>query len=76
MAKVICTKCDKYVDYTLKDAEIKDDIRGIEVVVVGAEAHCPECDSEIYVGDVHDRNIDLFNKKYRELVGVSPTLSV
>jgi uncharacterized phage-associated protein len=70
MTKGICPNCDKYVDYTINNVEIKEDIRGIEVVVEGAEACCNECGIEIYVGEVEDKNIDLIDKKYRELVGI------
>jgi putative zinc finger/helix-turn-helix YgiT family protein len=70
MEKVICPVCKKYVNYTEEEVLIIEEIKGIEVEVMGSEAHCAECGDEVYVGEVEDRNIDLINKKYRELTGL------
>jgi len=70
MTKVICPTCDKYVDYSVKEVEINEEIKGTKVVVKGHEAYCTECNSELYVGEVEDNNIDLIDKKYREIVGL------
>lgn len=68
MSKILCAECKKYVDYTVNNVKITEEIKGVLVAVIGSEAHCVECGNEIYVGEIEDRNIDLIDMKYRMIV--------
>lgn len=68
--KFICDECNEYVEFFLKDINIKEEIRGGIVEVIGKEAHCSKCGNEMYIGEIEDNNIDLIDRKYREIVGL------
>nr|DAE47494.1 MAG TPA: HTH-type transcriptional regulator [Caudoviricetes sp.] len=57
MGKVICTKCKKFVDYSIEYKQEKTTIKGKEIAYLRAEAHCKECGAIIWAEEIEERNI-------------------
>lgn len=68
MGKVICTKCKKFVDYSIEYKQEKTTIKEKEVTYLKAEAHCKECGANVWVGEVEAQNILAFTNQANDFV--------
>lgn len=57
MKKVICPKCKKFVDYSIKYKQEKTTIKEKEITYLKAEAHCKECGAIVWVEEIEEQNI-------------------
>lgn len=57
MKKVICTKCKKFVDYSIEYKQEKTTIKEKEITYFKAEAHCKECGAIVWVEEIEEQNI-------------------
>lgn len=62
MKKVICGHCKKEVEYKTLKKEEKEIIKGKEITFNEEYGICIECNNEIWVGELNDRNIDKIQK--------------
>lgn len=67
MGKVICTKCKKFVDYSIEYKQEKTTIKEKEVTYLKAEAHCKECGAIVWVEEVEKQNILAYTNQSSEL---------
>ncbi|KXG78866.1 MAG: hypothetical protein PWP45_610 [Tepidanaerobacteraceae bacterium] len=71
--KRYCYYCDEDVEYTVREEEISDNIRGIEINFIGQIAYCNKCGNEIYIPELDDENIKKANAEYRKKAGIITT---
>jgi len=64
MEKVICQHCRKAVEYKVLEREEIDIIKGKEINFNEEFGVCIECNNEIWVGELNDRNIDKIDKLF------------
>lgn len=64
--KVFCEECRKDVAFTINEKKMEGTIKGEKYFYIGREAHCVDCDSEIYVAEVNDFNLKALYDAYRE----------
>lgn len=57
MKKVICTKCKKFVDYSIEHKQEKTIIKEKEIAYLKAEAHCKEYGAIVWVEEIEEQNI-------------------
>ena len=61
--KVFCEVCRKEnVNFRVEIAVIKSNVRGKEYVYTGLKGVCWECGSEVYVRDIEEENLKIFNR--------------
>ncbi|MGL5087575.1 MAG: type II TA system antitoxin MqsA family protein [Clostridium sp.] len=66
MDKVFCPKCNRKVDYRLKE-NIIEKFKGKIVNVVEKVAVCDECGEDIFVPQIEQENFTVLYEKYREV---------
>ncbi len=64
--KVFCEVCRDDVEYTVTNKQMEGTIKEENYVYFGKVAHCTHCNSEIYVNEVNDYNLNSLYDKYRE----------
>ena len=62
---IFCEGCRKDVQYTVNNANIKENFKGEAYEYIGKRATCDECSSEIYVSEVEDFNLKALYDAYR-----------
>jgi len=74
-----CEECRKNVSYTVKEKKLEGEVKGVKYTYHGKEAHCDECDSEVYVAEIMDDNLkalyDVFRDK-NEIVSLDIILNI
>lgn len=65
-----CIYCRKQVDFKEHCKPDTFFVRGVKVEYDKISAHCPICDREIYIPDIHDLNCVNREKAYKEAVKV------
>jgi len=71
--KRYCYHCDNDVEYTVREEEISDNLRGVQINFIAQVAYCNECGNEIYIPELDDENIKKANAEYRKKVGIITT---
>lgn len=61
-----CEHCEEVVDFKEKFINKQKTIKGKEIEYLAKEAYCTECDSIIFVPEVHEFNLDQINDAYRK----------
>ena len=62
MKKVLCEYCRTIVNYEVSERQKTIDIEGKEITYTEEYGICIECKNEIYVGELHDRNLERINE--------------
>ncbi|PKM79247.1 MAG: hypothetical protein CVU88_06785 [Firmicutes bacterium HGW-Firmicutes-13] len=65
-----CEKCHEMVEYSIKEEKKSKNIKGKNIEYIGKEAYCEECQSEIFVSEIRDYNLEMLDKAYRENEGL------
>ncbi len=65
--KVFCEVCRKEnVNFRVEIAVIKSKVRDKEYVYTGLKGVCWECGSELYISELEDENLKIFNREVRK----------
>lgn len=65
-----CEECHELVNYTENSEHKSKSIKGKEINYIRKEAYCNQCESLIFVPEIHDYNLSEIDKKYREVEGL------
>ncbi len=68
--RTFCPECRKDVEYQIKELVEKKEVRGLEFEYTAKRAYCNECESEIFIPELHDQNLKKIDAAYREKAGV------
>lgn len=63
--KGFCEECRDYVDFTIKEVKKNKEIRGKSIDYTAKTAFCSECNSEIFVSELRDENLESLDRNYR-----------
>ncbi|MCT4662293.1 MAG: DUF4065 domain-containing protein [Tissierellales bacterium] len=63
--KVFCEECREYENYRVEERKRTKEIRNKEITFNEKIAYCEECDSEIFVSELRDENLEAMDKAYR-----------
>ena len=58
MPDAFCITCGDFREYTTKEEPVTDCVHGIAFMYNRTHAYCVRCNSEIYVRDINEENID------------------
>jgi len=64
--RTFCPECRKDVKYQIKELVEKKEVRGLEFEYTAERAYCNECESEIFIPELHDQNLKKIDAAYRE----------
>jgi len=64
--RTFCPECRKEVDYKIKNLVEEKKVRGLEFEYTAERAYCNKCGKEIFISELHDRNLEKINNAYRE----------
>lgn len=70
--KVFCEECRNDVYFCINDVQMEGTIKGEKFAYLGKEAHCVDCNSEVYVAEINDDNLKALYDAYREKNGIVP----
>jgi len=65
MNKTFCEICRKDVDFKVEIEIIKSEVKGKEYVYAGLKGVCWECGSEVYIPEIEDENLRIFNREVK-----------
>jgi predicted RNA-binding Zn-ribbon protein involved in translation (DUF1610 family) len=65
MRTAFCTNCGKKVAYSSFSREDDSTVRGVAVRYTEIVAVCPNCDTELYVPEVNDANVEARQEAYK-----------
>ena len=68
--KAYCYMCGKDVDVVPTERECTTEFKHEQVYYVEQVCLCPHCGEELYVGELHDRNLNALYDAYREKKGL------
>ncbi len=68
MKKVLCGYCLEFVDYDIEEKPASKKIRDKDYFYNELRTYCKECNKEINVGKILDKNIDRIDKAYYDEV--------
>lgn len=64
--KVFCEVCRKEnVNFRVEIAVIKSKVKGKEYEYCGLKGVCWECGSELYIPEIEDENLKIFNREVK-----------
>lgn len=64
--KTFCEECRDDVAYTVTDKQMKGNLKGEAYSYLGKEAHCANCGSEVFTGEINDYNLQALYDVYRK----------
>lgn len=67
--KVYCPYCKKEVEYKIEKRDLKE-FRGIEINTYEDVAICKECQQDLYVNEIEEKNNERIYKLYREKANI------
>ena len=67
---IYCPECRREVEYEIENSVEKKEVRGLEFEYSAERAYCNECGSEIFIPELHDKNLQKINNAYREKAGI------
>lgn len=70
--KVFCEECRNDVNFVVTDKQLEGNIKGETYTYLGKVAHCIDCGSEVYVGEINDYNLKALYDQYREKNDIIP----
>ncbi len=65
-----CEKCHETMECIGKGKKKSRSIKGKNIEYMGKEAYCEECQSEVFVSEIRDYNLNMLDKAYRESEGL------
>jgi len=68
--RTFCPECRKDVEYQIEESVEKKEVRGLEFEYTAERAYCNECESEIFIPELHDQNLQKIDNAYREKAGI------
>lgn len=63
--KGFCEECRDYVDFTIEEVKRNKEIRGKSIEYIAKTAFCSECNSEIFVSELRNQNLEMIDRNYR-----------
>lgn len=63
--KVFCEECRNYVSFIVVEKQLEGSIKGEKYLYKGKEAYCKDCNSEVYVDEINDFNLNALYDAYR-----------
>ncbi len=64
--KVFCEECREFVEYIVVEEEAERTLMGKPYSIMEITAYCVKCNSEVYVWQFNDENLDRLYKVFRE----------
>ncbi len=64
-----CENCHEMVTYFIENISIEKEIKGKKYKFQREKAYCTECRSELFVASIHDHNLKMLEKEYRDSNG-------
>jgi len=64
-----CEKCHTMVTYFIENIYIEKEVKGKKCKFQGIKAYCTDCGSELFVSSIHDHNLKMLEKEYRDSNG-------
>ena len=61
-----CETCRKDVAFNIDYSEMKNTIKGEQFSFCGEKAVCAECNNDVYVADLEDRNLKALYDTFRQ----------
>lgn len=71
-----CEGCRDYVEYSIVEERMGKNIKGNKVYYRAEKAICNECDKEIFIGEVRDRNLKRLEKAFDEYWDFKPKIAI
>jgi len=68
--RTFCPECRKDVEYQIEDSVEKKEVRGMEFEYTAERAYCNKCGEEIFIPELHDKNLQKIDNAYREKAGI------
>ena len=68
--QIFCSECRKDVEYQIKNLVEEKKVRGLEFEYTAERAYCNKCGSEIFISELHDKNLKKIDNAYREKQGL------
>lgn len=68
--RIFCPECRKDVEYQIEDSVEKKEVRSLEFEYTAERAYCKDCGSEIFIPELHDKNLQKIDNAYREKAGI------
>lgn len=66
----MCEYCRESLEYKVLSREVEDEVDGVRVAYTEEYAICDKCNNEVYVGEIHDRNLYNFNEAFKVSAGI------
>ncbi|MFN2341627.1 MAG: hypothetical protein ABR547_10215 [Halanaerobium sp.] len=66
LQKTFCPECRKNVEYQIKNSVEAKEVRGLEFEYTVERAYCNNCGAEIFIPELHDKNLQKIDNAYRE----------
>jgi uncharacterized phage-associated protein len=70
--KKFCEGCRNDVEYIITEKEMESELKGEKYSYMGKEAHCPHCNSELFIGEINDSNLRSLYDVYRKRNHIVP----
>lgn len=67
---VMCEHCRESVEYKVFSREVNEEVDGVMINYTEEYAVCNNCNNEIYIGEIHDRNLYKFNEAFKISSGI------
>ena len=68
--KVYCEECRNDVNFCIANVQMEGMIKGEKYSYLGNKAYCVDCNSELYIEEVHDYNLRALYDVYRRKKGI------
>ncbi len=66
----MCEYCIDMVEYSTNTKMSIEEVDGIKFEFEEQYAICNECNNEIYVAEIHDKNLESYNESYKKAKGI------
>ena len=66
----MCEHCRENLEYNVLSREVEEEVDGVIINYTEEYAVCSKCNNEVYVGEIHDRNLYKFNEAFKISAGI------
>jgi uncharacterized protein with PIN domain len=70
---IMCEHCRELVSYKVFTRDVNEEVDGVFINYTEEYAVCNNCNEEIYVGEIHDKNLYKFNEAFNLMRGILPS---